>query len=586
MLGFLDMRTIFFTMVLTYFVCALVMILLWKQNHKRLDGITYWVVDFSLQTITVVLIVLRGEIPDWLSIGVANTLSMTGIYLGYLGLEKFFHLKSSQVHNYLLLLLFPVLILWTVYGTQDLALRNLFISIFSFLFCIQCVWLVFFRVKQWKSQTTILVGVSFAGYCLVDVIRVVDFFVNEHSLDDYLKAGTFEDFVMLSFEMLFVLLTFGLALMFNKRLLNDISVQEEKFSKAFHTSPYAISLTRMSDGQILEINDTFQRFIGYNAQEILGQNTLILRFWENPNDRAFVLNELAGKHVVRDMEFNFRKKNGDRLIGLFSADVLNVNGETCILSSVNDISKRKKAEEELRISEAKFKELNATKDKFFSIIAHDLRSPFSSILGFSELMIECIRSNEYKRLEEFATIIHKSTTSTMELLTNLLEWSRSQTGRLDFSPEYFELKVLTNEVVGLFSQSAIQKSISLNMDQFPNATVFADRLLVSTILRNLISNAIKFTHPNGEIKLTAKQQENQLIVSVCDNGIGIKKEDQKKLFLMEESFSKIGTQNEMGTGLGLLLCKEFVEKHGGIIWVESTPDIGSTFYFTLPTNFK
>ncbi len=584
MLGFLDMRTIFFTMVLTYFVCALVMLLLWKQNHKRLDGITYWVADFTLQTITVLLIVLRGGIPDWLSIGVANMLSMTGIYLGFLGLEKFFHLKSSQVHNYLLLLLFPILIFWTIYGVQDLALRNLIISIFSFLFCIQCVWLVFFRVQQWKSQTTILVGLSFAGYCFVDVIRIVDYFVNEHSLNDYLKAGTFEDFVMLSFEMLFILLTFGLALMFNKRLLNDISVQEEKFSKAFHTSPYAISLTRMSDGQILEINDTFQRFVGYKAQDIIGQNTLLLGFWENPDDRAFVLNELTKNRVVRDMEFNFRKKNGDRLYGLFSAEILNVNGEACILSSVNDISKRKKAEEELKVSEAKFKELNATKDKFFSIIAHDLRSPFSSILGFSELMIDSIREKEYERVEEFATIIHKSTTSTMDLLMNLLEWSRSQTGRLDFSPEYFELKVLTNEVIGLFSQSAIQKTIDLKMDQFPNATVFADRLLVSTILRNLISNAIKFTQPGGEIKMSAKQQENQLVVSVCDNGTGIKKEDQKKLFLIEESYSKIGTQNEMGTGLGLLLCKEFVEKHGGRLWVDSTPDVGSTFYFTLPTS--
>jgi len=583
-LGFLDMQTIIFTMVITNLVCTLVMLLLWRQNHKRLDGITFFVFDYTLQTLAILLIVLRGKIPDWISIDLSNTLSMIGMYLGYRGLEHFFHLKSVQWHNYALLLIYPFIFTWFTYVHPDLAVRDLMIGLFSFLFCFQCVWLLFFRVNRTMLRMTMLVGAVFIAYCAVDISRIFDYFMNQHHLINYFDAGSFEAFVILSYKMLLIVLTFGLALMFNKRLLDDIVVQEEKFSKAFHTSPYAILLTNMEDGHILEINETFHQYSGFSSEDIVGRTSIIINFWENSNDRTFVLDELAKGKEIRDMEFNFLRKNGSRLTGLFSAEIITVNGEKCLLSSINDISERKLAEEELKESEARFRELNATKDKFFSIIAHDLRSPFNSILGFSKLLEENVRSKEYSSVEEYASIIHKSTQHTLDLLMNLLEWSRSQIGRMEFTPEYLEFTILVKDIVGLFDDAARQKSITVSMEEFPNATVFADKALLSIILRNLISNAIKFTHPGGEIHLSARMQDQQLKVCVMDNGVGIKKEDLKKLFRMEESISKRGTQNEQGTGLGLLLCKEFVEKHGGKIWAESTIDKGSVFCFTLPTN--
>jgi PAS domain-containing protein len=306
-LGFLDMRTIIFTMVVTNLVCALVMLLLWRQNYKRLDGLMYWVANFTLQTITVILIVLRGHIPDWVSIDVANTLSIIGIYLGYRGLEKFFHLKSFQWLNYAILILYPVLITWHTYVHPDLAIRNLYIGIFSFWFCFQCVWLLFFRVKRSMLPMTLLVGVVFILYCAVDITRVFNYFMIKHTVINYFEAGSFEAFVILSYKILLIILTFGLALMFNKRLLVDIALEEEKFSKAFHTSPYAIVLSHMNDGHIIEINETFQQYSGFTSQEIVGQTAHVLSFWENPKDRAFMLNELANKREVRDMEFRFRK---------------------------------------------------------------------------------------------------------------------------------------------------------------------------------------------------------------------------------------------------------------------------------------
>ncbi len=170
----------------------------------------------------------------------------------------------------------------------------------------------------------------------------------------------------------------------------------------------------------------------------------------------------------------------------------------------------------------------------------------------------------------------------MNLLMNLLEWSRSQTGRMEFAPQYIEMVTLINEVIDIFDDSAQQKSITITRKLPKTAIALADKAMASTILRNLISNAIKFSMPNGKIEISAEQKKNELLLSFTDNGIGISKTDINKLFRIEESFSTIGTRNEKGTGLGLILCKEFAEKHGGKIWVESELGKGSTFYFSLP----
>ena len=169
----------------------------------------------------------------------------------------------------------------------------------------------------------------------------------------------------------------------------------------------------------------------------------------------------------------------------------------------------------------------------------------------------------------------------MELLTNLLEWARSQTGRMEFHPEFFELNVLVKEVLALLENVAQQKSITV-INKLPGILpVFADRKMVGTVLRNLISNGIKFTHRGGEIRISSQEEDGKMIISVSDNGVGISREVLGKLFRIEANQTTPGTQNEKGTGLGLLLCKEFVEMHGGKIWVESEVGEGSTFHFFL-----
>jgi signal transduction histidine kinase len=253
-----------------------------------------------------------------------------------------------------------------------------------------------------------------------------------------------------------------------------------------------------------------------------------------------------------------------------------------LVLNVRDITARKQTEEALLQSEARLNQLNATKDKFFSIIAHDLRSPFNSIMGFSNLLEDQIQRKNYQGIEEYAAIIQKSSNRALALLRNLLEWARSQTGSMVFKPEPIEIVALMKEVTDLLNDSAKQKAIVISMSIPPMATVLADREMMGTTLRNLLSNAIKFTNPGGEIVLSAQQKNGQWIINVTDNGVGIQKEALEKLFRIDQSYTTAGTQNERGTGLGLILCKEFVEKHGGRIWVESQVMKGSKFCFTIP----
>ncbi len=235
---------------------------------------------------------------------------------------------------------------------------------------------------------------------------------------------------------------------------------------------------------------------------------------------------------------------------------------------------------ELRTQE--LKELNATKDKFFSIIAHDLKNPFNTLMGFAELMLENLKDYSQEKLKEFIGILYETSKQSYALLENLLEWSRSQTGRIQMNPESIDLHDLTEENITLLSNLAAKKKINLVNDIKPVSLVKADANMVRTVIRNLISNAIKYTHEGGSIKVYATLKNNLYELSVSDTGIGIKPENIEKLFRIDFNFSTHGTADETGTGLGLILCKEFITKNSGEIWVESEFGKGSTFRFTLP----
>jgi len=245
----------------------------------------------------------------------------------------------------------------------------------------------------------------------------------------------------------------------------------------------------------------------------------------------------------------------------------------------NEVSNRTT---EIALQKNKLYELNATKDKFFSILAHDLKNPFASLYSLSNLLKD---NYETADEEDKIMIIEKISSSAKHiysLLESLLTWSRSQSGFIKYTPVEFDISRLVNANLNLNQVQAEKKGIKLLNSTNGKLNVFADQEMINTIIRNLINNAVKYTNKGGTIEVKVHSSNDYLEVSVCDQGIGISQEDQKKLFQIDVKYKTPGTSNEMGTGLGLILCREFIEKNRGKIWVESELGKGSCFYFTLP----
>jgi PAS domain S-box-containing protein len=250
------------------------------------------------------------------------------------------------------------------------------------------------------------------------------------------------------------------------------------------------------------------------------------------------------------------------------------------------VIERKRASVEIANYTEELKQLNATKDKFFSIIAHDLKNPFITILGFSELLL-----SDYSDLTDEEKIYYieemkKSSESSHALLQNLLQWSRSQTGFIEFHPRPLNLLEIINQNIGLLESTAAKKEIVLNTGVLPEIEILADDDMINTIIRNLISNAIKFTPRQGTIMVNAEQHDKFVNVSIQDNGRGMTEDVVEKLFRIDVSHTTLGTEKETGSGLGLMLCREFVKKNGGDIWVESKVSNGSKFTFSVPAVLK
>ena len=243
---------------------------------------------------------------------------------------------------------------------------------------------------------------------------------------------------------------------------------------------------------------------------------------------------------------------------------------------------KKKAADELAASELQLKELNASKDKLFSIIAHDLRSPFHALLRISELLATEIEEFSKEEITKFAAEMNNSLKNQFKLLENLLEWSRLQTGRMQYAPVKCSLFEKVNDVTSLLSGNALKKNITMESYIRPNAFILADTNMLQSILQNLLANAIKFTKSGGKIDVKAAAENGMMKISVKDTGVGIGQDSLHKIFRTDSTVTTPGTENEKGTGLGLLLCKEMIERHGGTISVESELEKGTTFFFTLP----
>ena len=255
-----------------------------------------------------------------------------------------------------------------------------------------------------------------------------------------------------------------------------------------------------------------------------------------------------------------------------------------LAAAISIEEQRRISEEKLKKSSADLKELNITKDKFFSIISHDLKNPFNAILGFSTILSEDYNSLTDNEIKEFIVNIRESSASAYKLMDNLLIWTRAQTNRLSFNPEDMDLCIVALETIELLKPIAHSKDIVLRTNIPLNSIVFADKNMIETVIRNLISNGIKFTNPGGSVSISAVKYDDKINVIIADTGVGIHKDFIGKLFRIDQMYKTEGTKGESGTGLGLILCKEFVEKNNGKISIESEPEKGTKVIIELSKN--
>lgn len=259
---------------------------------------------------------------------------------------------------------------------------------------------------------------------------------------------------------------------------------------------------------------------------------------------------------------------------------------TLIFILVKLNSKYRTLNHKLEIQSKELETLNEQKDKFFSFVAHNLKNPFNTIMGFAELMQRCDETKDGEKVRQYSNLIYNLSSQVQKVLSNLLEWSRLQRRTFEFKPEIIELNSLIKDVIEMNNKEAARKDLHFDLIDNENVYAFADRTMITTIMQNLISNAINFTMPSGKITIKCRKYDKQVKVSVIDNGVGLAEEDIPKLFQYDIMKTKIGTGEKKGAGLGLILCKEMIQRNNGDIYVKSVPGQGSEFTFTLPAAEK
>lgn len=356
-------------------------------------------------------------------------------------------------------------------------------------------------------------------------------------------------------------------------VFQDVSSLDEKWASSIET-PYKFEYA----------NDRFFEILQIDRTEFENNPAIINHLLFEEDKPSFIIKNVEANTHLIPFIWEGRLKIKDQLIWIHFESIPRVleNKDIIWTGTLQDISKRKKEEMEIASKNIALQKLNNERAKFLSIIAHDLKTPFNSIINFSELLLSEIAKKDMEQIENYGNIILDSSNRAMDLLKNLMDWAQLHTGRILYNPQNLEMESTLKETFLLYEHIAREKSIVIKPDIPSHIKAFADKSMIITVIRNLISNAVKFTPFGGEIVVSAQEQDHTILFCVQDNGLGISVKRIQKIFQLDYECSTTGTNNEKGTGMGLILCKDFIETNNGKIWAESELGKGSKFYFTLP----
>ena len=361
-----------------------------------------------------------------------------------------------------------------------------------------------------------------------------------------------------------------------KRVEKELSESDNKFRMLFELLPHPLILTDFETGNVIDVNESLCAFSGYTKEELVGQPTPEIGFWKD-EERSAYLEGLMKTGKITAKEVNIWLKDNKLIEVLMYSEIIEIKKQKCIFTLVVDISDIRKQEKALEESEKQLRQLNATKDKFFSVIAHDLQNPMQVLLAYSKELVGGMKDNDVAKTTKYAATIKNIAENTTSLIQNLLSWARVQTGLMKYHSEPIHAKNFLTSAESLFINAALSKNIKIEYQCPSDLIIYADNNMMGAVLRNLISNAIKFTNPGGAVSVTVYKNEQLFFIEVTDNGIGMSDTFKNNLFRIGENYHSKGTGNETGTGLGLILCAEFMSLHKGTIEVVSNHGKGSIF---------
>lgn len=585
----LDMGTVFVSYLLVTIICTVVMGSLWYRIKGQMPGVGFWFADYVMQSVGFLLIVLRGLVPDLMSMLVSNFFILAGTVLLYMGLQRFVGKLTRQWHNVAMLAVYSVVQTYLI-GTQgSLAARNILIAGCLIFITSQCAWLMIRGVEADLRRITRPVGLVMMGFAVLAVVRII-IDSSMPSPARLFDSPWTDTSVILANQLLFIGLTLSLILMVNRWLLfslekkihslelaeKSLRKSEAKFSAAFQTIPDAVLISVMSTGEILEVNESFYRTTGFTPDEVQGGTTLDIGLWRHPEDRhRFVLAMEANGRVDRT-HVQFFKADGEPFSAELSSEILQVDEVTCALTVFRDVTEAEQAKQQLIERSEELLRSNRDLEQFAYVASHDLQEPLRMVINYTELMKRRYGEKLDEDADDFMNFALEGAHRMRTLITELLEYSRVQTTGQALAS--IDLEDAFAEAASNLTASIEESGATLTHDALPST--LCDRGQVVQVFQNLIGNALKFHRAEPpRIHVGAVRSDDIWTISVRDNGIGIDPEYFDQVF---QIYRRLLARSEYpGSGMGLAISKRILERHGQRIWVESTPGEGSTFFFTL-----